>query len=98
MTKNASQGIPEMLTIAHDKEYEENRKEKHSVDAKYGWYSYTTRFALPVYTENGSIERYNVFRAILLIRHAQDNKLYLYDIMKIKKETSTLFQPKDLTQ
>lgn len=27
-----------------------------------------------------------------------DGKKYLYDIMKIKKETSTLFQSEDLTQ
>ena len=66
--------------------------------SKYGWYSYVTRFALPVYGENGDIERYNVFRAILLVRHAEDKRLYLYDIMKIKKETSTHFQSEDLTQ
>ena len=66
--------------------------------AKYGWYSYVTRFALPVYGENGDIERYNVFRTILLVRHAEDKRLYLYDIMKVKKETSTHFQYEDLTQ
>ena len=66
--------------------------------SKYGRYSYVTRFALPVYGENGDIERYNVFRAILLVRHAEDKRLYLYDIMKIKKETSNLFQSEDLTQ
>lgn len=95
---NASQGIPEMLMIADEREYEENRKTKHIKDAKYGWYSYVTRFALPVYGENGDIERYNVFCAILLVRRAEDKKLYLYDIMKIKKETSTHFQSEDLTQ
>ena len=95
---NAVQGIPEMLMIANEKEFESNRKDKHSKDAKYGWYSYVTRFALPVYDENGDIERYNVFRSIVLVRHAEDDKLYLYDIMKIKKETSTLFQSEDLTQ
>ena len=95
---NAVQGIPEMLMIANEKEFEGNRKDKHSKDAKYGWYSYVTRFALPVYDENGDIERYNVFRAIVLVRHAEDDKLYLYDIMKIKKETSTLFQSVDFTQ
>ena len=95
---NAAQGIPEMLLIANEREFEENRKDKHSKNAKYGWYSYVTRFALPVYEENGDIERYNVFRAIMLVRHAEDNKLYLYDIMKIKKETSNLFQSEDLTQ
>ena len=95
---NAAQGIPEMLLIANEREFEKNRKDKHSKNAKYGWYSYVTRFALPVYGENGDIERYNVFRAIMLVRHAEDNKLYLYDIMKIKKETSNLFQSEDLTQ
>ena len=60
-------------------------------DAKYGWYSYVTRFALPVYGENGDIERYNVFRAILLVRHAEDKRLYLYDIMKIKKRNEYPF-------
>ena len=43
-------------------------------------------------------ERYNVFFAILLVRHAEDKRLYLYDIMKIKKETSTHFQSEDFTQ
>ena len=88
---NASQGIPEMLLIANEREFEENRKDKHSKNAKYGWYSYVTRFALPVYEENGDIERYNVFRAIMLVRHAEDNKLYLYDIMKIKKRNEQPF-------
>lgn len=95
---NAAQGIPEMLLIANEREFEENRKDKHAKNAKYGWYSYVTRFALPVYGENGDIEHYNVFRAIMLVRHAEDNKLYLYDIMKIKKETSNLFQSEDFTQ
>ena len=51
-----------------------------------------TKVALPVYGENENIERYNVYQAIMLVRHAEDGKLYLYDIIKIKKETSTLFQ------
>jgi hypothetical protein len=33
-------------------------------------------------------ERYNVFHASMLIRCANDGKLYLYDIIDIKKETS----------
>ena len=89
---NAVQGIPEMLMIANEREFEDNRKEKHSKNAKFGWYSYVTRFALPVYGENEEIERYNVFRAIMLVRHAEDNKLYLYDIMKIKKEKVVSFE------
>ena len=46
-------------------------KGKHNVDAKYGWYRFTTRFALPVYESNtGEFERFNVFRIEMLIRHA----------------------------
>ena len=32
--------------------------------------------------------RYNVFKARILVRHAKDGKLYLYDILRTKKETS----------
>lgn len=95
---NAAQGLPEMIQIATEKQYEENRKDKHNKDAQYGWYRYVSRFALPVYSENGEIERYNIFHALMLMRHAKDGKIYLYDIMEIKKETSSLFQSDDLTQ
>mgnify|MGYP004667391907 FL=1 len=53
---------------------------------------------MPVFDEVGEIERYNVFNVIMVIRHAKDGKMYLYDIMNIKKETSTLFQSEDITQ
>ena len=58
---NAAQGLPELLKIATNEVYEDNRKEKHSKDAKYGWYSYDSRFALPVFSDDGEIERYNAF-------------------------------------
>ena len=95
---NAIQGLPEMIQIATQKQFEENRKNKHSKDAQYGWYRYESRFALPVFNENGDVERYNVFHVLMLMRHAKDEKIYLYDIMEIKKETSNLFQSDDLTQ
>ena len=89
---NASQGVPELIEIATGKEFRENVKEKHSKDAKFGWYRYTSRFALPVYEESGEAESYNVFKVIMVVRHAKDGKLYLYDLVNIKKETSNLFQ------
>ncbi len=95
---NAAQGLPEMIEIASGKNFEENRKDKHKRDAKYGWYRYESRFALPVFDENGHVERYNVFHVLMLMRHAKDGKIYLYDIMEIKKETSKLFQSNDFTQ
>lgn len=95
---NAAQGLPEMIEIATGKQYEENRKTKHNKDAKYGWYRYESRFALPVFHENGEVERYNVFHVLILMRFAKDGHLYLYDMIEIKKETSYLFQSEDLTQ
>ena len=84
---NAAQGIPELIQIASNPAYEENRKEKHNKNAKFGWYRYDVRFALPVYEENVLV-RYNIFHARLLINHAENGKKYLYDILAVKKETS----------
>ena len=58
---NVAQGIPELIQIATNQEFSENTKKKHIKDAKYGWYRYDVRFALPVYDEVGEIGRYNVF-------------------------------------
>ena len=90
---NAAQGIPELIEIAVGKHFRENNEEKHWRNAKYGWYRYDSRFALPVYDESGEIERYNVFHASLIVRHSEDKKLYLYDILDIKKETSNPIEP-----
>lgn len=63
---------------------------KNENDAKYGWYRYEVRFALPVYDDiKGVVVRYNIYRATMLVRHAEDNKKYLYDFISIKKETSS---------
>lgn len=84
---NAAQGIPSMIEIATGKHFRENHEKKHARNAKYGWYRYDSHFALPVLDEQGRAERYNVFHASMLVRHDEDGKLYLYDILDIKKET-----------
>ena len=53
---------------------------------------------MPVYGDDGEIERYNVFHASMLIRCASDEKMYLYDIIDIKKETSNSFDSKSTRQ
>ena len=83
---NAVQGIPEMIEIATGKYYEENRKEKHSKDAKYRWYKYESKFALPVYDREGNVERYNIFNVLMVMRCSKEHKMYLYDIIEIKKK------------
>ncbi len=86
---NAAQAIPEMIEISGNGIYSENMEEKHKLDAKYGWYRYDSRFAIAIYNNDGEIERYNVFKARLIIRHDADGKKYLYDVINIKKEPST---------
>lgn len=85
---NAVQGLGGMLEIATNASHNENKKEKHSIDAANGWYRYESRFALPVYSVDGEVERYNVYHVYMIIRHDLDNRKYLYDIINIKKETS----------
>ena len=84
---NASSAIKELIQIASNKAFTENHKDKHNSKAKYGWYRYDTRFAVPKYDNDGELAGYNIFKGRLVIRHAQDGKLYLYDILRIKKET-----------
>jgi hypothetical protein len=83
---------PEMIEIADSKHHRDNLKGKHKKDAAKGWYRYDSRFALPIFTDDGEVERYNVFHASLIVRHAADDKMYLYDIIDIKKETSNPLQ------
>lgn len=87
---NASQGVPELIQIAGNSSYSPNTKKKHAKDAKFGWYRYDVRFALPVYDDKSSrLVRYNIYKAKMLVRHAEDGEKYLYDFLGIKKETSS---------
>lgn len=86
---NATQAIGELIQIASNRTYAEDYSKKHKNRAMNGWYRYDSRFALPVYTEEGALVRYNVFSVRLLIRHDKDQHMYLYDILRTKKETGT---------
>jgi len=87
---NASQAIPELIQIAipANNNWEKNREKKHSIDAKNGWYRYNVRFGIPIYNNDGELDRYNIFTATMLVRHDADGKKYLYDLTTVKKETS----------
>lgn len=86
---NAAQGIIEMLEIATQNYFSENRKKKHATNAGNGWYYYTTRFALPICENEKKTNKYNVYSACLLINCTKFNNMYLYDLIDIKKEAST---------
>ena len=71
--ENMATAIPELIQIAVNPTFEENRKESHTKNAQNGWYRYDVRFALPVY-EDEALVRYNVFNARLLVNHAANGK------------------------
>lgn len=85
---NVISAIGELIKIATNKAEYPDFDNKHGNKAKYGWYRYDTRFGIPVYNENDELERYNIFGARILVRRDEDSNLYLYDIVRIKKETS----------
>lgn len=86
---NASQAIGELIQIATNKSSAPDYNAKHKNKAKYGWYRYDTRIALPVYNDEGELARYNIYKMRMLVRHDSDGKLYLYDFLRTKKETSS---------
>ncbi|MCR4850788.1 MAG: hypothetical protein K5870_05965 [Lachnospiraceae bacterium] len=54
---NAVTELPLLIQYAGNKRWQENYKLKHGKDAKFGWYRFTTRFALPVYDSCGELLR-----------------------------------------
>ncbi len=85
---NISEVIGELVEIATNKKEYPDYENKHKTKAKLGWYRYDTRFGLPVYNEEGALARYNIFKVRMLVRCDRNGKLYLYDFVRTKKETS----------
>lgn len=86
---NAAQAVGELIQIATNKTFSKDYNSKHGKRACFGWYRYDTRLALPVYNDSNEIERYNIYKLRMLVRHDEDGKLYLYDFLRTKKETSS---------
>ncbi len=85
---NAVQGIEEMIRIARKTSELKNLKNRKLEKAKYGWYRYLTRFALPIINEENVITHYNVYLATLVVRIDSRKRLFLYDVVNITKESS----------
>lgn len=86
---NMTSVIGELIQIATNKASYKDFDNKHKSKAKLGWYRYDTRFGIPVYDEQGELKKYNIFFARMLVRCDENNKLYLYDFVRTKKETSS---------
>lgn len=85
---NAAQIIGEMIVLAENKRWVENKDKKHAKDAEKGWYRYDCYLAIKVQGSNEAEERMNFYKATLVVRSALSG-MYLYDIINIKKEAST---------
>lgn len=85
---NMASAVLELIQIADSKMESIDYDNKHKSRAKNGWYRYDTRFGIPVYNESGDLIRYNIYKARMLVRCDKDEQLYLYDFVRIKKETS----------
>ena len=86
---NASLVVKDLIRIATNKSHAVDYNEKHRKKAQYGWYRYDTRLTLPIYSEDGELLKYNIFKLRMLVRHDSDGKMYLYDFLRTKKETSS---------
>jgi len=85
---NAAQIVGEMIVLAENRRWVENKDTKHRKDAEKGWYRYDCYFAMKVQGSNEVEERINFYKATLVVRNAISG-LFLYDIINIKKEAST---------
>ena len=86
---NMISAIGDLIKIATNKTVSQDYGNKHKGKAKLGWYRYDTRFGIPVYDLEGKLIQYNIYTARMLIRCDKDGKLYLYDFVRTKKETSS---------
>ena len=83
---NAAQVIIEMLENAENRRWVENKDSKHDKEANGGWYRYDVGFIIPVEHNGTAAQKRYLATAVVRIK---DGKLYLYDVINIKKEAST---------
>lgn len=77
-----------MIEIAANPKFKANKKPKHKINAANGWYRLESRFALPVFGENGEIERYNIFHAYLITKTQCEVKMDTARIIKELREST----------
>ena len=85
---NLVQVVPEVVKEARNRRWIANKADKHGNDAKNGWYRYDVHFELPVKSSDGEEIKWNRYVGTLVVR-VNDMGLFFYDIINIKKETST---------
>ena len=79
--------IPELIENATNRRWVDNKNTKHEKNALRGWYRYDVFFEIPVKADNEKTVRWNRYNATMIVR-INDEGLFFYDIINIKKETS----------
>lgn len=82
---NMSTVILELVKSATNKRLQDNKDDKHNIDAKYGWERFDVYFKIPVTDENGEVIQNNNYVSTMIVRLDADGKKYLYDFINIKK-------------
>ena len=85
---NMISAIGDLIRVATNKTISEDFGNKHKKKAQQGWYRYDTRFGIPFYNSEGILERYNIYSVRILVRCDEKGRLFLYDLVRTKKETS----------
>ena len=88
---NAVQALPDLIVSAKNKRWNENKAEKHIRNASKGWFRYDVKFSIPVYDNFGKQIHENIYSATLVAR-INDEGIFLYDMINIKKEASKPFE------
>ena len=77
--------LEDVIKDMDNERWKEDLDSKHKNIAKNGWYRYDIYFKFPVRDEQGNYIDKQVYKATVIVRCAEDNKLYIYDIIDIKK-------------
>ena len=82
---NLTMYIDKVICDMENERWKEDINSKHKNIAKNGWYRYDISFTYPMRDEIGDFIGENEYKGTVVIRCADDNNLYLYDIIDIKK-------------
>ena len=77
--------LEDVISNMENERWKEDIDAKHKNIAKNGWYRYDINFNYPVRNELGDFIDKQGYKATVVVRYSDDNKLYLYDIIDIKK-------------
>ncbi len=79
--------LEEIIKNSYNKRHIDDYNFKHKSFAKGGWNRYDSNILMPIRNDNKEIIGYSEYKVTLVVRVIKNNKLYLYDIINIKKET-----------